>query len=639
MRHAHPLLPFPALLAFACGSPEPKPEDVQSEAEAQLDEEEEVAQDAPAFPTRPLFGDTHLHTSFSFDAGTFGARLEPADAYRFAKGQEVTATVSGLPAKLSRPLDFLVVADHSENLGFFRALKDGDERVMANEYGRKWHEAVVAGGQASVDASIEIIKMFSQGQFPEELTLSPEQTRPMWQEVIQAAEDANDPGRFTAFIGYEWTSMPSSQNLHRVVIFKDGGDKAGQVVPFSADISDDPEKLWDAMDAYEDRIGGRVLAIPHNGNLSNGLMFALTTQEGRSFDADYARRRMQHEPLYEVTQIKGDGEAHPFLSPNDEFADYETWDVGNLDASIKKTDDMLAGEYAREALKTGLRLQTELGANPFAFGMIGSTDSHTALATADSDNFFGKHSGVEPSAVRASHQVISGEAGELYGWQMTASGYAAVWAHQNTRASIFEAMERKETYATTGPRMVVRFFGGWDFSEEDSAGDVAEVGYDRGVPMGGTLAAPGDGQAAPTFLVSVLKDPEGANLDRAQVVKGWVDAEGKTHEKVYDVVWSGDRVPGEDGKVGPVGSTVDEAKATYENTIGAPQLTRTWTDPDFDPARPAFYYVRVLQIPTPRWTAYDRVRFDAKVPDGVPMSTQERAYTSPIWYTPNEGSP
>jgi hypothetical protein len=336
-----------------------------------------------------------------------------------------------------------------------------------------------------------------------------------------------------------------------------------------------------------------------------------------------------------VTQIKGDGEAHPFLSPSDEFADYETWDIGNLDVvPAIKTDDMLAGEYAREALKSGLAIEARLGTNPYKFGLVGSTDSHTGLATAQEDNFFGKHTGVEPKPERMEHPFLKNEKGTIMAWGMVSSGLAAVYAKDNTRASIFDAMSRKEVYATTGSRMMVRFFGGWDFTDADMATrNPAFAGYQKGVPMGGNLHHP-SGDNAASFMVYALRDPIGGNLDRIQIIKGWLDSRGNTHEKVYDVVWSGDRAPGDNGKLPAVGNTVDAATANFTNTIGSPELATVWTDPDFDPEQSAFYYARVIEIPTPRWTTYDALRFGVPIPEGAPVSTQERAYTSPIWYTP-----
>jgi hypothetical protein len=386
---------------------------------------------------------------------------------------------------------------------------------------------------------------------------------------------------------------------------------------------------------YEDKTGGKVLALAHNGNLSNGIMFpTLDSFTGMALDREYAETRARWEPLYEATQIKGDGEAHPFLSPNDEFADYETWDQGNLDLSATKENDMLQYEYARSGLQIGLQLEQQLGVNPYKFGMVGSTDSHTGLATAQEDNFFGKHSGAEPSPERWEHPMAQMGDKKYEGWSMVSSGYAAVWARENTREALFDAMRRKETYATTGSRMLVRFFGGWEFTDADAQSRLpADVGYMKGVPMGGDLRVRA-GSGAPTFLVAALKDPLSGNLDRIQIVKGWLDSGGERHEQVYDVVWSGDRRPGRDGKLPAVGNTVDIASATWTNTIGAPELIKVWTDPDFDPDVPAVYYARVIEIPTPRWTAYEAKRFGVTMSSDVPMITEERAYTSPIWYTP-----
>ena len=589
------------------------------------------------FPSRPLFGDTHLHTAFSFDAGAFGARLLPSDAYRFAKGEEITAS-SGQPAKLSRPLDFLVVADHSDNMGFFPDLLAGKPELLADPTGRKWYDMIQSGKGA--DAAIEMIIAFSQGTFPKALLSLPGTPayRSAWLETIKAAEQANEPGRFTAFIGYEWTSNTGGNNLHRNVVFRDGGDRAGRVEPFITMTpfgSDNPRDLWKWLESYEEKTGGDVLAIAHNGNLSNGRMFPIIESfTGKPIDREYAETRAKWERLYEATQIKGDGETHPYLSPNDEFANFERWDKGNLDLSELKKPEMLEFEYARSALKLGLKLEGELGVNPYKFGMIGSTDAHTGLAAVEEDNFFGKTSSSEPSPTRADHPFVKTEKAVIMGWETTASGYAAVWATENTREAIFDAMERRETYATTGPRMIVRLFGGYDFTDTDAnTRSPAVIGYTRGVPMGADLEPAPVGKA-PSFLVAALKDPIGANLDRYQIVKGWVDAKGELQEKVYDVAWSGDRKPGADGKVPPVGSTVDLANATWTNTIGAPELIAVWTDPDFDPAQRAFYYGRVLEIPTPRWTAYDAKYFNVKMGPEVTMQMQERAYTSPIWYTP-----
>jgi hypothetical protein len=588
------------------------------------------------YPARVLWGDTHLHTANSLDAAAFGNTLGPETAYRFARGEEVVSS-SGQAVKLSRPLDFLVVADHAEGLGSTEELKQGNPTLMADPTLRRWHDLMAAGGENASKAAIEIIRSVGAGTTPKAM-LSRQLARSVWQNYTSTAERYNEPGRFTALIGYEWTSNNGGNNLHRVVIFRDDKSRADQIVPFSAFDSEDPAMLWKFLDAYTGKTGGEVLAIPHNGNLSNGRMFALVDFDGRGLTRAYAETRARLEPVYEVTQIKGDGEAHPFLSPNDEFAGFELWDKGNLDLTELKKPEMLQYEYARSGLKLGLKLEQELGVNPFKFGMIGSTDSHTSLATADQDNFFGKHSGAEPSATRATHAFLASRDGavKIMGWEMTASGYAAVWATENTRAAIFDALQRKEVYGTTGPRMVVRFFGGYDFSPADArTRNPAAVGYARGVPMGGDLTAAPAGKA-PNFLVAALKDPIGANLDRIQIVKGWQDASGALLEKVYDVVWSDaqTRKSGADGKLPSVGSTVDIPNATWTNTIGDPELITVWTDPDFDPALRAFYYARVIEIPTPRWTAYDAKHFGVQMPKEVPMVAQQRAYTSPIWYTP-----
>jgi len=592
------------------------------------------------FPNRPLWGDTHLHTAISFDAGAFGARLLPPDAYRFAKGEEVISS-TGQPVRLSRPLDFLVVADHSDNMGMFPELQSGAPFVMASEKGRRWSEMINAGGQEGVKAAAELIVAFSQGVFPKELESLPGTSlyRNTWDAIIDAAENANDPGYFTAFIGYEWTSLDKGNNLHRVVMYRDNADRAKLLEPFTAGPpmgSTNPVDLWKWMDRYEEKTAGQVLAIAHNGNMSNGIMFPeRITFTGDKVDKEYVEARAHRERLYEATQIKGDGETHPYLSTNDEFADYETWDVGNLDLSELKKKEMLRGEYARSALKTGLQLEKKFGTNPYKFGMIGSTDSHTGLATAQEDNFFGKHSGGEPNKDRYLHPMAKMGDVEYKGYAPVASGYAAVWAEENTRASIFDAMQRKETYATTGSRMTVRFFGGWEFDMKDAnTRQPARAGYAKGIPMGGDLAAAPEGKTAPTFLVAAMKDPLSGNLDRIQIIKGWIDGKGELHEQVNDVAWSDNRQPDANGKLPSVGNTVDIANASWTNTIGDPELITVWQDPDFDASQSAFYYARVIEIPTPRWTAFEAKYYKIDMPSDVPMITTERAYTSPIWYAP-----
>ena len=585
-----------------------------------------------SYPTRVMWGDQHLHTSVSVDAGTM-CTVGQEDAYRFARGEEVTTT-HGLRVKLSRPLDFLVISDHAEMYGRMPELLKGNPEILRQEIGKKWYDGLTSGDYDQVFATaMEIVGTLSHKDPPIE---SERIVRDAWRRYTALADRYNEPGRFTALIGYEYTTMGGT-NLHRNVIFRDDASVANRTVPFSQFDSQNPEDLWYALAEFEKTAGGEVIAIAHNGNLSNGRMFRLEASDGTPLSRELAELRAHFEVLYEVTQIKGDGEAHPMLSPNDEFADFDTWDRSNLNGTEAKKPEMLRWEYAREALKTGLLIEERLGVNPFKFGMVGGTDSHTALSTAEEENFFGKHSGVEPGPHRWEHIVIKAPNPDftVVGWQMAAAGRAAVWATENTREAIFDAMKRKEAYATTGSRIVVRFFGGWDFIEEDTHTRLpAGVGYEKGVPMGGDLRnAPGG--KSPSFLVAAMRDPYSGNLDRIQIIKGWMDSEGQVHEKVHDVVWSGDRRPGPDGKLPSVGNTVDTGRATWVNSIGAPELITVWTDPDFDPELRAFYYVRVIEIPTPRWTAYEALRFGIELPDEVPLTHQERAYTSPIWYTPS----
>jgi len=585
------------------------------------------------FPQRPLFGDTHLHTKQSFDAVSFGTMLGPEEAYRFARGEEVVSS-TGVRGRLSRPLDFLVVADHAENMGTMSAVKDGFPEVMTDATVREWHQNLKDGGEAAMIPYYAILKMVGEGTPMPDVLTNKRLTQSIWEKNNTAAEKYNEPGRFTAFIGYEWSSNAGGNNLHRVVVYRDGSEKANQMIPYSSFISENPEDLWKWMAQYEEKTNGQLLAIPHNGNLSNGKMYQDTQFDGSPITRQWAETRANYETLIEATQMKGDGETHPFLSPNDEFADYETWDQGNLNLSVPKTNEMLQYEYARSVLQLGLEIEQKTGVNPYQFGMISSTDAHTGMAAAAEDNFFSKLPHVEPSKERVHHDMLRFGDRRYKGTDINAAGYAAVWATENTREAIFDAMRRRETYATTGPRMVVRLFGGWDFEPNDAhTRRPAIEGYRRGVPMGGELTKAPRGKV-PTFLIAALKDPIGANLDRYQIVKGWLDSEGEMHEKVYDVAWSGERKPDTEGKLPAVGNTVDVANATYSNSIGATELIAVWKDPDFDPDERAFYYGRVIEIPTPRWTAYDAKHYGLDLPDEVEMITQERAYTSPIWYTP-----
>lgn len=625
-----------AVLIQACGESSPPSQIAASDTTTSTSPVESAAT-AGGLPDNVYWGDTHVHTSYSFDAGAFGNTLDPTVAYRYARGEEVTASM-GMKTKLIKPLDFLVVADHSDNMGMISDLYAGKENLLADPLGKQSYDDLKAGKNHEV--AINMIKLFSQGQLPDALNYDP-QSKPYsdaWNRIIDAAEAANEPGKFTAFIGYEWTSLVKGNNMHRVVIYRDDADKGRQMVPYTTTApygSPNPRDLWKWLQSYEDKTGGNVFAIAHNGNLANGIMFPMDAQyDGKPLDDEYVKSRIRWEPLYEVTQMKGDGEAHPFLSPNDEFADYETWAFGNLDVSAAKTNDMLAGEYGREALKRGLAIEAKLGTNPYKFGLIGATDSHTSLATTEESNFFGKMSTMEPGKERLVKPLVQSEIDTIYYREAVASGLAGVWAQDNTRQSIFDAMERKETYATTGPRMTVRTFAGWDFSADDlNSADFVKRGYDKGVPMGGDLTRADKG-AAPELMIVAMKDPDGGNIDRVQVVKGWTDSQGKTQEKIFDVACSGDRKVVERRCDKPVGNTVDVKTASYTNTIGDASLKAVWTDPEFDASLRAFYYVRVLEIPTPRWTTFDAVKFGVDRPDDVPASIQDRVYTSPIWYTP-----
>jgi hypothetical protein len=539
-----------------------------------------------------------------------------------------------MQAKLVRPLDFLVVADHAEYMGLMPLLRGADRRILADPVGRRWYDWFKEGP----DGAYKVFLEFAQDLDANKGRIESEGiARSTWDLMVETADAYNDPGKFTAFIGYEWTSTPSGNNLHRVVIFKDDARRAGRVVPFSSFDSPNPEDLWNYMEGYERTTGGRVIAIPHNANLSNGKMFDTRTFRGKQIKKEYAQTRSRFEPLHEMTQMKGDSETHAKLSPEDEFADYGTWDTANLTGAAAPTDEDLPGSYARSSLKRGMEFEAKLGVNPFKTGFIGSTDSHTSLATAGESNYFGKASMIEPSPDRWEHILIKSQVDDsltTYAADTLASGLAAVWATENSRAAIFDAMERREAYATTGPRILVRVFGGWGFEADDVyKPDFARYGYENGVPMGGDLLS-GPESEAPSFVIRAVRDVDGANLDRVQIVKGWLDEDGGAQEKVYDVALSDGRQPGPDGKIPPVGNTVDVANASWENTIGDSTLFAHWMDPDFDPDRHAFYYARVIEIPTPRWTAYDAKIFGVKMSDDVEMIHQERAYTSPIWYAP-----
>lgn len=574
------------------------------------------------------WGDTHLHTTQSSDAFTLGTRLDRDAAWRFARGETVT-TENGIPARLRRPLDFLAITDHAEYMGIFPLIEKRDERLTGWALGEQMSKLMSEGKNA------ELVVLFSdsiQGTEPE--NRAPTEMRDaIWRAVGESADHWYAPGQFTSLIGYEWTSMVTGDNLHRVVLFRDGGATTQKQLPFSAQFSTDPEDLWNHLAKYEATTNGKVLAIAHNGNVSNGRMFSPVRENGAALDADYARARARWEPIYEVTQVKGDGEAHPTLSPEDPFADFETWDDANIDLSTPKTPDMLPYEYARSALKQGLQHEQNLGVNPFQFGMIGSSDMHTAMSTTEEDNYFGKfpHDGPAPGRTQLKMAALLQKV-----WRLVSSGLAAVWAEENTREGIFDAMQRKEVYATTGTRIQLRMFAGWGFTQADLvAHDRALRGYQAGVPMGGNLPVKPNAARGPTFMIMAARDPIGANLDRVQVVKGWIDSAGQLKEKIYDVALSDGRaIDPETGRVPDVGNTVNLETVSYDNSIGDPLLETVWTDPDFRPEQPAFWYIRVLEIPTPRWTAYDAIRFDEELDADDTGIIQERAYSSPVWYTP-----
>jgi hypothetical protein len=585
------------------------------------------------YPTRVLWGDQHLHTGWSMDAGVAGATLTPEDAVRFVRGETVKSN-TGQMAKLERPLDWVAVTDHSDGMGTIDEMRAGNPEFMADPRIKKWHDMMAQGPEQAMAATIELVRAQASRDMPKPF-MDEKWVASAWQKTVDIMEKYNQPGKFTAFIAYEWTSNAlTGENLHRNVIFRGNSETTRGLTPLTTWESGDPAKLWAWLANYEATTGGKVLAIPHNGNLSNGRMFEEQQYDGKPLTRDWVDARARWERLIELYQFKGQSEVHPSLSPNDEFANFELWDTGNL-AGVAKQPGMPRTEYWREALKSGMRLQSTFGTNPFKLGAGAGTDTHTGLSAAEEDNFWGKLRSSEPSADRWDHLFSKEQKYVRKDWTLTAAGRMGVWATANTREAIWDAMQRRETYATTGPRITLRFFGGYQFGAADALADrVVPAGYSKGVPMGGDLNGARAGQV-PTFIIAAMKDPIGANLDRVQVIKGWVDSAGKTHERVYEVAWSDPakrKLAG--GKLPVVGDTVDLATATYKNSIGAAQLVGRFRDPSFDPRQRAFYYVRVIEIPTPRWTAYDAVRYKVKMSPEVPMKHQERAVSSPIWYNP-----
>jgi hypothetical protein len=575
--------------------------------------------------TNAYFGAVHVHTGYSFDAFTNGSLTLPHHAYEWARGKPIPGGGGGPDLKIRQPLDFYAVSDHSEYLGVFRLMADPSHPLSRTELAKR---VTSKEPGVALQAFAEVLREQSEGRVRPELT-DPAVSGPIWKSMVETADRYYVPGSFTTFPAFEWTANPNKRNLHRVVVF--ATSKGVPELPLSSLDSEDPEDLWRWMETA--RAGGAtLLAIPHNGNASDGLMFSPQTFGGKPLDKVYADTRAANEPLYEVSQIKGTSETHPSLSPNDEFAGFEQWDY-TLSADAERPTQR-RGSFARQALLDGLALERGGLGNPFRFGLIGDTDTHNAAASHEEDNYSGKFGMENNPRLRldgASHGMTPGQAQQVR--EFSSGGLAGVWAPENTREAIFAAMQRKETFGTSGPHLRLRFFGGWSFAAADASGDVAAAGYAKGVPMGGTLGPRGAAKA-PSFLVAAAKDPLSGHLDRVQIVKGWVEADGQQREQAYDVVWSGARKPDAAGKLPALGSTVDVKTASYTNDIGAPELAAAWTDPDFDPAAHAFYYARAIEIPTPRWSTRDAVALGVAIPEGLPPTIQERAWSSPIWYAP-----
>ena len=611
-----------------------------------------MAEDKSAAATQVYFGDTHLHSSYSFDAFLNNNHsADPDTAYRWAKGQPVIHPYNRARVQIQTPLDFLVVSDHAEMLGVMKAVRNDSD--LFEDLGlwagvKRWYAMRMMNDAIDTDTGFSFFGRFlpvpAQGEGHVDPVADPSNNigsvgifgdtaavgTAAWNDIVGTADRHNDPGTFTSLIGWEWSSIPTGANLHRIVISPDGAEKSNQYMPFGSDQSQYPEDLWKWLGETQERTGARFLAIPHNSNISKGYMFDTTTLRGEEITADYASRRMAWEPVAEITQIKGDSETHSSLSPEDEFADFETYEhyIQNGPTNYVAS----AADYIRPALKRGLAIEQKVGVNPYKFGLIGSTDAHSGLSSSEENNFWGKMAKDSTPETKA---TAGSNPDARDGWNMSASGIAAVWAPENTREAIYAAFKRKEVYATSGPRMRVQLFAGWSFPEGAAeADDFAAIGYSNGVPMGSDLTATEEPGQAPSFLLRAIKDPLEANLDRAQIVKGWVDASGAEHEQIYNVAWSGERQLDENGRLPAVGNTVDLESARYSNSIGQAEFALHWTDPDFNPQHSAFYYARILQIPTPRNALFDARALGLDTPPKGPNTIQERAYTSPIWYQP-----
>lgn len=607
---------------FSCNNSGVDSEHKSLDTAVQLSENE-----IPVFEDREVFfGNLHVHTNWSFDGYANGSVTGPEEAYRWAQGESIPGGGGGGDIRVKVPLDWYAVSDHAEYLGVFPMMEDTTTAVSKTAVAKK---ATSKDPLVSFEAYKEVLALISSGtKDPVLADLQIQKT--VWERLVNITEKYNQPGRFTTFPAFEWTSNPSQQNLHRVVLFRDL--KALPEVPFSAVDSDREEDLWKWMDDKRNK-GATLLAVPHNGNASNGLMFSASRSYGGSDvrDSAYVLARMRNEPLYEITQIKGTSETHPLLSPNDEFAGFELWDY-TLSADAKPPKKK-AGGYVRDALKQGIKQDAEGKGNPFKYGFIGDGDSHNSATPLEEDNYTGKF-GVENNPEHRLNGVPGTPDGnKKQVREFSSAGVAGVWAESNTRESLFAAMERKETFATSGTRMKLRVFASFDYSPDIMKNSTwVQNAYRTGVPMGGDLFASEKGKV-PVFLIRAEKEKNGANLDRVQVVKGWTKNR-KVYEKIYDVLWSGDRKPGKNGKLPELGNTVNAKEATYSNTIGSELLSGVWVDPEFDPSLHAFYYVRVLEIPTPRWSTYDAKKLGIAPRKDLPVSIQERAWSSPIWYRP-----